>query len=164
MINGPLDISTSRDRLKGYRQALEGANISYQPELVFQTNVDQKGGYHATKQLLQTKNRPGAVFSVNNLAAIGVVEAVREAGLNIPQDLALVCFEDIDYASVICPFLTVMAQPAETFGTLALQLLLDRIAGRATERRNVTLSAELIIRESCGAKLTRLNPVIQAST
>ncbi len=155
MLSGPLDISTSRDRLKGYRQALEDAGIVYEPELVIQTNVDQRGGYEATRQLLQLPVRPQAVFSVNNLAAVGVVEAVREAGLTLPDDLALVCFEDIDYASVICPFLTVMAQPAESFGTLALQLLLDRISGRAVDPRHVSLSAELIVRESCGAKQVR---------
>jgi len=155
MFSGPLDISTSRDRLKGYRQALEGANILYESELVIQTNVDQKGGYQAAKQLLQFENRPSAVFAINGLAAVGAVQAVRESGLEIPSDLALVCFDDIEFASILCPFLTVMAQPAESFGTIALQLLLDRISGRAVERRYVTLSAELIIRESCGAKLGR---------
>ncbi len=121
MFSGPLDISTSRDRLKGYRQALEAANIPYEPELVIQTNVDQKGGYQAAKQLLTIENRPSAVFTVNNLAAVGVVQAVWESGLDIPTDLALVCFDDIEFASIICPFLTVMAQPAESFGTIAVQ-------------------------------------------
>jgi LacI family transcriptional regulator len=153
MISGPLDISTSRDRLKGYRQALEDAAIPYAEELIIQTNVDQAGGYQAAKQLLQFKERPNAIFAINNLAAVGVVQAVRESGLDIPKDIALVCFDDIEFASIICPFLTVMSQPAESFGTLALQLLLEHIAGRATERRHVTLAAELIVRESCGAKL-----------
>jgi LacI family transcriptional regulator len=155
MISGPLDISTSRDRLKGYRMALEAAGIEYDPSLVIQTNVDQLGGYHAGKQLLDFKERPGAVFAVNNLAAVGVLQAVRESGLNVPQDMALVCFDDIEYASIVAPFLTVMAQPAESFGTIALQLLLDRISGRAIERRQVALSATLIVRESCGIKLKR---------
>jgi LacI family transcriptional regulator len=155
MISGPLDISTSRDRLKGYQQALEVKGIPYEQELIIQTEVDQAGGYQAAKQLLQFKERPSAVFAVNNLAAVGIVQAVRESGLDIPKDLALVCFDDIEFASVICPFLTVMAQPAESFGTLALQLLLERMAGRATERRQVTLAAELIVRESCGAKLAK---------
>ncbi|HEX2913827.1 MAG TPA: LacI family DNA-binding transcriptional regulator [Chloroflexia bacterium] len=155
MINGSLDISTSRDRLKGYRQALEATGISYDPGIVIQTSVDQQSGYLATKQLLQLNPRPQALFAVNNLVAVGAVQAVREVGLNVPEDLALVCFDDIDLASIICPFLTVMVQPAETFGTLALQLLLDRIGGRAVKQRHVTLAAELIIRESCGAKLKR---------
>lgn len=155
MINGPMDISTSRDRLKGYSHALAAARLPFDPALVIQTQVDQAGGYRAAKQMLELKPRPTAVFSVNNLVALGVVQAAREAGLRIPEDLALVCFDDIDDASLICPFLTVMKQPAESFGTIALQLLLDRILGRTVERRHVTLSAELIVRESCGVKLAR---------
>ncbi|NWJ48986.1 MAG: LacI family DNA-binding transcriptional regulator [Chloroflexi bacterium] len=154
-INGPLNISTSRDRLKGYRQALEAAQLSYKSELVIQTKVDQNGGYQAAKKILKLKERPDAIFAVNNLVAVGVVQAAEEIGLAIPKNLALVCFDDIEYASIICPFLTVMAQPAESFGTIALQLLLDRISGRAIEQRHVTLAAELIIRESCGAKLAK---------
>jgi LacI family transcriptional regulator len=84
---------------------------------------------------------------------VGVAEAARERGLEIPRDLALVCFDDIEHASRFHPFLTVMAQPAETFGTIATQLLLDRIDGRVSERgRTVVLPAEFVIRESCGAK------------
>lgn len=153
MISGPLDISTSRDRLNGYCQALEEANLPYEKDLVIQTEVDQKGGYQAATQLLQFKARPTAVFSVNNLAAVGVLQAFRESGLKVPEDMALVCFDDVEFASVICPFLTVMAQPAEAFGTIALQLLLDRISGRAVERRQVSLGAEFIVRQSCGAHL-----------
>jgi LacI family transcriptional regulator len=153
MLSGPLDISTSRDRLKGYRQALEEANLTYDPSLVIQTEVDSKGGYQAARKLIEFKERPTAVFSVNNLAAVGVIQAFREVGLEVPDDMALVCFDDIDFASIICPFLTVMAQPAESFGTIALQLLLGRISDRTVEHRHVTLAAEFIIRESCGIRL-----------
>ena len=73
-------------------------------------------------------------------------------GCDVPDDLAVVCFDDIELAALLDPFLTVMAQPAETFGTLAAQLLLERIAGRATgRRRRVVLPADLIVRRSCGA-------------
>jgi LacI family transcriptional regulator len=83
-----------------------------------------------------------------------VAEAARERGLEIPRDLALVCFDDIEHASRFLPFLTVMSQPAETFGTIATQLLLDRIAGQVSERRRiVVLPADFIVRESCGAQV-----------
>jgi LacI family transcriptional regulator len=117
--------------LKGYRQAMEAAQLSYKSELVIQTKVDRKGGYQAAKKILKLKERPDAIFAVNNLVAVGVVQAAEEIGLAISKNLALVCFDDIEYASIICPFLTVMAHPAESFGTIALQLLLDRISGRA---------------------------------
>src|SRR5918999_1464103 len=79
-------------------------------------------------RLLELDERPTAVFTVNNLVALGAIEAVRAKGLRVPEDMALVCFDDIEYASRLYPFLTVMAQPAETFGTLGTQLLLDRVA------------------------------------
>jgi LacI family transcriptional regulator len=104
------------------------------------------------RRLLDLEEPPTAVFTVNNLVALGAIEAVRAAGLEVPDDIALVCFDDIEYASRLYPFLTVMEQPAEAFGTLGTQLLLDRIAGRGAERpRVVVLPAEFVVRKSCGA-------------
>jgi LacI family transcriptional regulator len=105
------------------------------------------------RRLLELEDPPTAVFTVNNLAAVGAIEAVRANGLEVPQDVALVCFDDIEYASRLYPFLTVMAQPAETLGTLGTQLLLDRVEGRAPdESRVVVLPARFIVRRSCGAR------------
>src|SRR5262245_64873807 len=104
------------------------------------------------QQLLTAQPRPTAVFAVNNLVALGAIEAVRAEGLEVPDDIALVCFDDIEYASRLYPFLTVMMQPAETFGVLGTQLLLERIEGRGPERRHVVvLPAEFVVRRSCGA-------------
>ena len=103
-------------------------------------------------RLLELRERPTAVFTVNNLVALGAIEAVRAGGLDVPNDVALVCFDDIEYASRLYPFLTVLQQPAETFGTVATQLLLERIHGRGPARRNVVvLPGEFIVRKSCGA-------------
>jgi LacI family transcriptional regulator len=83
---------------------------------------------------------------------VGVIEAARDRELEIPRDLALVCFDDIEHVSRIYPFLTVMAQPAETFGTIATQLLLDHLGSRVAQRRRmVVLPADFIVRESSGA-------------
>ena len=83
---------------------------------------------------------------------VGAIEAVRAKGLEVPDDIALVCLDDIEYASRLYPFLTVMAQPAETLGTLGTQLLLDRIEGRTQDQtRVVVLPARFIVRRSCGA-------------
>jgi LacI family transcriptional regulator len=103
-------------------------------------------------RLLELDEPPTAVFTVNNLVALGAIEAVRAAGLEVPDDVALVCFDDIEYASRMYPFLTVMEQPAETFGTLGTQLLLERIDRRGPERsRVVVLAPEFVVRRSCGA-------------
>jgi LacI family transcriptional regulator len=153
MITEALDVSTSRERLQGYRDALDSAGIEKRAEYVAEASaVDARSGYEAALRLFDLEQPPTAIFAVNNIVAVGVVEAARERGLDIPGALALVCFDDIEHVSRLHPFLTVMAQPAETFGTLAAQLLLDRIAGRVRERRRVVvLPADLVVRRSSGA-------------
>jgi LacI family transcriptional regulator len=148
------EVSTARDRQCGYKEALQLAAIPFDPGLVVEAAAaTTQGGYEATRCLLASEPRPSALFAVNNLVAVGAVRAVREQALDIPADIALVCFDDIELAAQLHPFLTVMAQPAETFGTLAAQLLLDRITGHVAERRRrVVLPADLIVRASCGAK------------
>ena len=104
------------------------------------------------RRLLELDDPPTAVFTVNNLVAVGAIEAVRAAGMEVPEDIALVCFDDIEYASRLYPFLTAMEQPAETFGTLGTQLLLERIEGRGSDRRRtVVLPGQFVVRKSCGA-------------
>jgi LacI family transcriptional regulator len=145
-------VSTARDRRRGYESALAAAGIGMDPTLVANAPADPGGGFAGMRRLLDLEEPPTAVFTVNNLVALGAIEAVRAAGLEVPDDIALVCFDDIEYASRLYPFLTVMEQPAEAFGTLGTQLLLDRIAGRGAERpRVVVLPAEFVVRKSCGA-------------
>jgi LacI family transcriptional regulator, galactose operon repressor len=104
------------------------------------------------ERLLSLSEPPTAVFAVNNLVALGAIEAVRAAGREVPEDVALVCFDDIEYASRLYPFLTMMAQPAETLGSLGTQLLLERVEGRArTDSRLVVLRPQFVVRRSCGA-------------
>jgi hypothetical protein len=135
------------------------AGISFDAELVAQTTVDRIGGYRAMQQILRLKPRPTAVFAVNNMTAMGAMQMIREAGLSVPRDIALVCFDDVEHLAVLSPFMTVIDQPAETFGTLAVQLLLERIAGRAGERpRVVVLQPNLIVRLITEMEATGLPP------
>jgi LacI family transcriptional regulator len=104
------------------------------------------------EKLLELDERPTGVFTVNNLVALGAIEAVRGRTRGARRR-CLVCYDDIEYASRLYPFLTVMLQPAETFGTLGTQLLFERIEGRQLDRtRKVVLPADFVVRESCGAK------------
>lgn len=155
------NVSTARDRRAGYVEALVRAGIPLEPNLVVRAVADPRGGVVGMESLLRLDEPPTAVFTVNNLVALGAIEAVRAAGLEVPDDIAFVCFDDIEYASLLYPFLrlypfhpflTVMLQPAETFGTLGTQLLFERIEGRKLERaRKVVLPGDFLVRESCGA-------------
>ncbi len=145
------DTSTGRDRLQGYREALAAAGLPPREDLVFRTTVDQIGGYRAAQEALALDPRPTAIVAVNNMTAVGAMKALRERNLSVPEDMALVCFDDVEHLAVLSPFLTVVDQPAETLGALGAQLLLERIAGKAGDRsRRITLQTDLIVRRSCG--------------
>jgi LacI family transcriptional regulator len=147
------DTSTGRERLRGYREALAGADIPYREEFVFRTTVDRMGGYRATQQVLAMERLPTAIFTVNNMTAVGAMQALRERGLSVPQDMGLVCFDDVEHLAVLSPFLTVIDQPAETLGSLGAQLLLERIGGKAgLKSRRIVLQTDLIVRVSCCVK------------
>jgi LacI family transcriptional regulator len=145
------EVSTARDRRRGYVDALERAGIPLDAGLIVRSTPDPRGGLDGMRRLLELDDPPSAVFTVNNLVAVGAIEAVRANDLEVPDDIAIVCFDDIEYASRLYPFLTVMAQPAETLGTLGTQLLLERIEGRApVQPRIVVLPAQFIVRRSSG--------------
>jgi LacI family transcriptional regulator len=145
------EVSTARDRRLGYVDALESAGVPLEASLIVRSTADPQGGLDGMRRLLELDDPPTAVFGVNNLVAVGAIEAIRAHGLDVPDDIALVCFDDIEHASRLYPFLTVMAQPAETLGTLSTQLLLERIEGRApNQKRVVVLPAQFIVRRSCG--------------
>jgi len=147
------ETSTGRERLRGYREALAAANIPYRDELLFRTTVDQIGGYRATQQVLALHGLPTVIFTVNNMTAVGAMQALRERGFSVPQDIGLVCFDDVEHLAVLSPFLTVVNQPAETLGSLGAQLLFERISGKAGRRsRRVTLQTDLVVRQSCCVK------------
>jgi LacI family transcriptional regulator len=143
------DVSTGRQRLAGYRSALAANGIDYDDDLIIHTTTDQMGGYRAAQLILARQPRPSVIFAVNNMTAVGVMQALRQAGLRVPEDIALVCFDDVPHLAVISPFLTVIDQPAETMAQAAMQLLLERIAGTAgSQPRSITFPGNLIVRES----------------
>lgn len=149
----PDNVSTARERLQGIKNALRTAGLKLSPSLIIRTTADRAGGYGAMQQLLGLDALPTAVFAVNNMTALGAMQALRERALTVPNDVALVCFDDVEHLAVHSPFLTVMDQPTEMFGTLAAQMVLDRISGGgARPPRSVILPAQLLVRESCGAK------------
>ncbi len=158
LINGAREVPTAADRLIGYEQALRAHAIEPDPAMIVERNYKRSGGRDGAKQLLALppEQCPTAIVATNNLLAIGAIETLRDAKLDVPRDIAIVCFDDIELASALQPFLTVMAQPARTFGTVAAQFLFDRLDGaEVSDWRRVVLPPELIVRVSCGAQLSR---------
>ena len=151
-ISGDNRISTSRDRLYGYRLALDTAGIPFDSSLVFEEHPSQAlPGYTSAHTLLQRNNRPDAIMAINAMTAMGVVQACNERQLRIPHDLALISFDDLEYASVLFPFFTVMEQPTTLMGETAVNRLLLRIHKPEQDIANIKLSSTFIERRSCGS-------------
>jgi LacI family transcriptional regulator len=152
MILGPDDVSTTRERYSGYCEALKAAGLPLESDLIVETTVDMPGGYRAMQQILPLDERPSAVFAVNNMTAMGAMQALREQAVSVPEHIGLVCFDDVEHLAILAPFMTVVDQPAEAFGSMAAQMVVERIAGRASEKpRILRLPTQLIVRVSCGA-------------
>jgi LacI family transcriptional regulator len=156
LVSGRRDASSTRDRQRGYQETLAEHDITLQPALITESAYrrDEASRMVARLLMLPPDQRPTAIIACNNVLVIGVIEALRAAGLTVPQDMAVVCFDDIELASALDPFLTVVAQPVRSFGTIAAQFLFERLDGDAgLQARKVVLTPELIVRRSCGAQL-----------
>jgi LacI family transcriptional regulator len=150
-ITGAAAVRSAGDRLQGYRAAFADCNIPLKAELIVEGDFQQHSGYDATKRLLETvKPRPTAIFASNDLMAFGAMDAIREFGLRIPEDISIVGFDDIPQASLVFPKLTTVRQPLDQMGRVAVRMLLEQIEDRSHPPQRVTLQTELIIRDSCG--------------
>ena len=154
MIGGPLEGPGSTtyaraQRFEGYRRALTEAGRVPDPKLVVAGNFRLEGGRDAMQRLLAVDERPDAVFAANDMMALGALHAVREAGLRVPEDVALVGFDDIPMASLTSPGLTTMAMPMRALGEAAAALLKEQVAqqGRQGTVRRI-FDAELVVRDS----------------
>ena len=154
VVTGIPGITTTEERLIGYKQALEAHGIPFDPTLVAVADSRVEGGKFGTLQLLtQGTTRPTAFFVMNGLMVIGALQAITEVGLCCPQDIALVGFDDFEWAAVMHPRLTTVRQPTYEIGQRAAQLLFERLEKRDSVPQEVRLLPQLIIRESCGASL-----------
>lgn len=139
---------TTRKRLEGYREALRGQGLE---DLARLEAPDTASAARAAEALLKLPEPPTALFAMNNLITVGVLQTVEKVGLRVPEDLALVGFDDFELASVLHPKLTLVRQPASELGRQAAELLFDRLEGvHPPDPQRIVLETELIIRESCG--------------
>ncbi|MEZ4519304.1 MAG: LacI family DNA-binding transcriptional regulator [Chloroflexota bacterium] len=148
MITGWMDMTSAKDRLAGYKSALADRGLPFDPSLVFEGDFTQSSGSQALSYFLQIQNPPTAIFASNDLAAAGVLEAVRYHGLLVPDDLSVIGFDDIPLAATLNPALTTMRQPLHEMGSIATQLLLNRIDEPDERYSSIVLPTELILRET----------------
>ncbi len=149
-IGGPTSISTGKERLEGYKAGLAGAGVPLDQSLIKLGRYGQESGTKSTKELLDTPNRADAILVGNNQIAIGVLRSLAEMRFRIPEDIALISFDDIPGANSYFPFLTAVTQPAYEIGRLGARRVLERIAGDRNPAQEVELPTDLIVRASCG--------------
>jgi DNA-binding LacI/PurR family transcriptional regulator len=152
-VAGPADHSDDLERLAGHRQALAQAGIAFDPALVVPGSGRTDGGERALPWLMEQDKPPTAVFCYNDMTAIGLLRAARRTGLRVPQDLAVVGFDDIPFAAYVRPPLTTVAQPISHMGKRATEMVLELIADGETDRlaiSNIVVRGKLVVRESSG--------------
>jgi LacI family transcriptional regulator len=151
-IAGPADMLAGQDRLEGYCQALQAHGLPVAEELIVHGDYTEAGGKLAMQRLFPAA--PTAVFVASDTMAVGALKWLREAGQCVPDDIALVGFDDIPMASAVEPRLTTVRQPIGRLGALAVELLVGLLQGAPSARppaQRVVLPTELVVRESCGA-------------
>jgi len=147
-VTGPQNMIPGYDRYQGYLDALRDRSIKFQPDLVTEGDFSEMGGYTAMKKLLP--HLPDAVFVASDAMAYGAIRAIREAGLDIPDDIALIGYDDLPGSSRTIPPLSSIRQPVHRLGYVATESLVDIIRHPATQPRHMILPTELVIRSSCG--------------
>ncbi len=150
IITGPKRVSTSVDRVTGYQQALREAGLS-ENELVYYGEFNQQSGYGLTRQAMMQSPKPTAIFGANNFILIGIIKALNDLKVNVPEDVSVVGFDDLPESMLVTPFLTVATQPAYEMGRLATEILLNRISGHlSNDYQEHILPTEIIERKSTG--------------
>ena len=148
LVQGLPGTSTNSDRLRGYADALADRGVAADPQLVVGGDFRRERAFVETKTLLTLDPAPTAIFAAGDLITLGVLQALAEEELRVPEDVSLLSFDDFDFAPFLrCP-LTAVRQPRETMGETAVKLLADRIRNPSRAPRRVVLESELVVRRS----------------
>lgn len=151
MIKGPKRSPLTRDRVAGYRDALEAAAIAFDDALLCPGDFTPRSGHDGARQLIQQSERPTAIFCESDEMAIGALHCLKRAGIKVPDEISVVGFDDIEFAQYCDPPLTTIAQPAEAFGETAVDVLVAWIEGRSRQPAHRVLPHRLVIRASTAA-------------
>lgn len=147
---GPPNEDCVDDRLVGYRRALRDARISFSKRLVRSGDWSASSGYDAMKQIIALGAEFSAVFAQNDRMAVGAIRALREAGRQVPQDVSVIGFDDMPLATYFDPPLTTMHQDTFRIGCTAAELMLETLTGGQASRAQISIPAELVVRQSTG--------------
>lgn len=147
LLNGPAHSSTSREKLRGYLEALVTHGLGYDPDLIKNAEFGIQPGFEAARQLLSLPERPTAILTADDQLAVGAIRAIREAGLRIPDDIAVVGYYDTPLAEATRPPLTTVRMPRKELGELAAERMILRLSGSSAAVRLV-LQTSLVVRDS----------------
>jgi DNA-binding LacI/PurR family transcriptional regulator len=157
-VSAPPHHSSDQGRFRGYLDALGEYNVIFDPQLVIQGDGQAEGGKKALIKLMTLASRPTAVFCYNDMTAVGLMHSAHQIGLRIPEDLSVIGFDDIPFATYVNPSLTTIAQPKQEMGQMAMQIMLQLITARAIKEdlptSSVIVKGHLVVRSSAKA----LNP------
>ena len=148
LINGFLYKSPAKGRLEGYKKALNKYRISLDESLISVGDINIEDGHERTKQMLEKDLNFTAIFVYNDMMAFGAMQAIKEKGLRIPEDIGLVGYDDIPFSSLISPALTTIRLKKQDLGVESVKLLLSRINGIRKKTKKIISDVELIIRET----------------
>jgi LacI family transcriptional regulator len=155
-ITGAMELGCAVERLAGYRATLGEYGIAADPALVYEGDFLRPAGLAGARELLSQPDPPTAIFASNDEMALGVIQAARDCGLRVPDDLSVIGFDDIPPAAMVYPPLTTVRQPLAQMGRVATQMLLRLIDNPQLQVEHVALPTELIVRQSCQAPGVRL--------
>lgn len=150
-INGPAGWHSAKRRLAGYEEALEALEIETNADFIQQGDWELSGGYEAAKKLLELDTKPTAIFAANDLMALGAIYAIQDAALSVPEDIALVGYDNRDCTSIFRPQITTVDMPVYEMGKVSAELLLRQLADGQMDEDEIKIKGQLLIRESCGA-------------
>lgn len=154
-VAGQKGFTTAEERVRGYRSALDAARIGFDAALLVAATADTQEAAAAADRLLSLPEPPTAIATGNNMATIGAIAAIEARGLRVPDDVALVGFDDFEWADFFEPRLTVVAQPCQDIGRQAAKLLTARITEPSRPPETVRLAPQLVVRNSCGCTMPR---------
>jgi LacI family transcriptional regulator len=161
MINGEPWMDASRDRLKGYRQALATADIPFDPDLVCNGDWMPDAGYQRTYELLRLTRPPTALFCANDLMAVGAMEALAELGIDVPGEISVMGYDDQEIARYTRPALSTCVLPSYDMGRWAAETLIEMAAGAGNKRPiQLKMDCPVVPRKSVGAPCSNIDAVI----